>query len=468
MKGIADNSGKIIQHWPPFYPASLCAASLITGLDSLEAGKFLNAAAIGAFFLMFNIILKSAVQDKWIIWLANLLLLFSLSLIVFIMFWSEGLFLLLLLAFLYFFLEWIKLKYWHLLILSAIFAGLMILTRYAGIGLIAGAIIFILFFNHDKIRARLSDFIVFTAFAGLILAPWLIYTRLAGEGKEIRSFEFHPVTMQHISDMGQTFYLWSFPVKFGLPVYILAPVLFILLFLAIISAFRFIGLKAIFDHFRIFSGNYSAILLTMIVSYIIFLLISISFFDAHTQLNNRILSSLFPMVVLLICPLLKVLTRELRVIIPVIILLSFILISNSAYAYRNWSSHFNSGNGYTSRDWRFSETVERIEEYEVYQIYTNGFDVLKLYLPGQSQSIRILPSWINPNTKIENKNFEQDLLKMKKDIKTGQSVLIYFENIDWRYYYVKKEDLLEIAKDFKLIRYNDGFVILAATEDDFN
>ncbi|NTV84157.1 MAG: hypothetical protein HGA23_07650, partial [Bacteroidales bacterium] len=197
MAGVVNDNGKVIKHWPPLYPASLAATSVLTGLDSLEAGKYLNAVVIGLFFVVFNIILKSTVQDKLIIWLSNLLLLFSLPLTVFIMFWSEGLFLLLLLAFLSFFIKWINLKYRYLLIVSAIFAGLMILTRYAGIGLIAGAIIFIVFFHKDKIRARISDLMVFTAFAGLILAPWLLYTRMAGDQEEIRSCVFHPVTLQH-------------------------------------------------------------------------------------------------------------------------------------------------------------------------------------------------------------------------------------------------------------------------------
>jgi len=238
-------------------------------------------------------------------------------------------------------------------------------------------------------------------------------------------------------------------------------VLIILLFLAVFNAFRFIGLKTIFDRLRSSAGNYSVILLIMMLSYMIFLFISISFFDAHTLLKNRILSPLFPMVVLLICPFLQVLTRDRRVKIPVIILLSFILISSSAYAYRNWSRHFTSGNGYTSREWRLSETVERLEDFKDYQIYTNGLDVLRLYFPGHTGQIRALPSTVNANTKVENDKFHEYLAKMKASIDSGKGVLIYFDKIDWRNFYAKKEDLLALLKEHHFIWFEDGFAVRA-------
>jgi len=464
MAGVVNNNGKLVQHWPPLYPVVLAISSGLTGLSSLQTGKYLNAIFIALFFVVFNVLLRGISINNFLSVLVNLLLLFSLPLTVFSMFWSEGLFMLLLLTFLVFFLRWIDLDKRHLLIISGIVAGLMILTKYSALGFIGGTLFYLLAFRKDGLKSKLINVLFFTVSMVVILLPWIIYTQIAGEKMMIRTFAFHPVALHHIKEMGRTFSLWILPEYIGLNDYIFPTILIGISLLMLVVIFRYSDYKNTLSNINYFDRNYIILLLTLILSYLLFLFISISFFDAQTPLDNRILSPLFPLILLFISPFLRWIFHDQRLRILCLIIITVLILSTSVNSYKAWHSHYLNGKGYTSNYWKNSETLQRIDEFDDYIVYSNGPDVYKLYYNGNKKSIFILPSRKNPNSLIKNEYYDLILSKMKKSIETGNSVLIYFEKVNWRKSHPPKEELQELLKDFDIIQFKDGFAILNCQE----
>jgi hypothetical protein len=57
-KGIVNNNGEIVNHWPPLYPISLAIISQITNLDPFESARYLQAFLLFSTFFVFNLILN--------------------------------------------------------------------------------------------------------------------------------------------------------------------------------------------------------------------------------------------------------------------------------------------------------------------------------------------------------------------------------------------------------------------------
>jgi hypothetical protein len=433
--------------------------SAITGLDSLRAGRYLHIALIGLLFVIFNILLMKVSRVKTTWWIANVLLLFSIPLTVFLMFWSEGLFMVLLLTFILIFIQWTELKKIHLLIISAVIAGIMLMTRYAAAGLIGGIFIYLLFFHKTNLKERLLNFLLFLAVLILTVMPWIIYTLVAGNGKSIRAFAFHPFSLSDLKDLTINLISWLFPESFGITDYFLPVLVIIILGVIILQVFRTGGLKKQFSVFLSSNKNFLFLMLLISVSYIVFLLISITFFDAHTRLNNRILAPLFLTGLLFFIPFLNWLFTVKRIKVTGFILILVIIPGMSAYSFQLWYGHHLKGSGYTSKSWNESETLEKIEAYSGYAFYSNGNDLIRLYYPDKSNAVKSLPIWRSPNTLEENKTFNTNLLEMRQHILDRNYVLIYFEKITWRDYFVGKEALLDLLKDFQIEQLKDGFII---------
>jgi hypothetical protein len=458
LAGVVNNEGKLVQHWPPFYPVVLAASSSVLCLDCLDSGKYLNAVLIAIFFFIFNLILRRNNLNIYLAFTVNLLLLISMSLQVFIMFWSEGLFLMLLLGFIFLFLRWSDLRTSYLLIVSGLMAGLMVLTKYAGIGFVAAALLYLLFFCKDSLKNKSVHIFSFIIPVLAIVLPWIFYTLIAGEGKGIRKFAFHPADSQHLNDLAGTFNQWLVPEPSAIGIYIYPVLLSALILLILIMAFKNINIKKAFSTLSENQVNYLKFIAILAFCYIFFLFLSISFFDAQTPMNNRILSPLFPLMVLIIAPVFKWImqTRSLKVTGIIIIIVA--IISQSGYFYKSWHKHFLYGTGYTSRAWKNSGTLKKLEDFRGCSVYTNGVDIFKLYEPEGITEIKGLPMRHNPNTLIENPSFNFNLTEMKMSVETGDYVLIYFEKIR-RSYLPGKGELLELFKGFTIIQYPDGFAV---------
>jgi 4-amino-4-deoxy-L-arabinose transferase-like glycosyltransferase len=459
LNGLKNAEGKTILHWPPVYPAVLALASALTGLDSLRAGKCLHVALIGLLFILFNIILMKVSQVKATWWIANLLLLFSIPLTVFLILWSEGLFMALLLVFILFFVRWIESEKRSLLILSAFIAGILLITRYAAIGLLGGIFIYLLFFYRTNIKEKLLSFLIFMAVLILTVLPWIIYTEVAGNGESIRSFVFHLFSLRDLEDMINTFKSWLLPESFGFGSFILPILLIITVIFLIFIPVKYADIKKQLFFNLLLNKSFMIIMLSMSLSYLFFLLLAITFFDAQTMLDNRMLSPLYLTGLLLIIPLLNWLFSDRRILIAGFIFLFIVISGMSVHSYQVWHDHYLHGRGYTSKYWKDSETLKKLVDLKEYAFYSNGVDVIKLYFPEKAMTVKRLPTWRNPHTLKKNELYEFKKLEMKQLISDGSHILVYFEKITWRDYLIGKEELLDLFKGYRTDRLKDGFII---------
>ncbi|MHA1696286.1 MAG: hypothetical protein ACTSUG_13535 [Candidatus Helarchaeota archaeon] len=444
-KGITGNNGKLVSHWPPFYPLSLVYFSNFVKIDILESARYFSALLFAITFILFNLILKKFNLNFFTEFFLNALLLFSTPLTVFLMMHSEGLFLVLLLAIVYLILFWIKNDKKVYLIMSAILSGLMILTRYAGIGFIGGIILFLLFFKKNNLKNRIINSVLFSSISFFVFSVWIFYARSFGQAAVDRKFVFHIISFQHIVEMLNTFLQWFFPVFTSYFV--------IFTFILLIIFFGFNKIKYIFLNVNFYNIKL-LFLITLIISYILFLFVSISFFDVATPLNNRILAPIFPFLLIILSPIFDRMIGNCS--IKKIIILN-ILIFGMSYLFVNiYHDMCLKGSGYSGKKWIQSEIIQELQNNNYDEVYTNEHYALRLYL---SHEIKKIPMCLFPHTFKKNESFDFDFNKLKESISLGKGALVYFDNIHQKYFYPSRDFILNEFENYDIKKFNDGFII---------
>jgi len=452
--GVVNAQGELVRHWPPLYPIILAGCTGVSGADGLSAGRYLNAALIALMFLVFNLILARQRIGPGLTIFMNLLLLFSLPITIYAWFYSEGLFMVFLLSALFFIFKWTDDSKKITLIIAGVISGLSIVTRYAGIGFIGGIALYILFFHPDKVKTRISNLGIYISSLAIMLIPWLIYILMMGGRSANRELIFHPITFSKFSSMFSTMISWIAP---NMIFAAIGGILFIILVSVAVWKFTHFK-KIILNTYQENKGYYRILILTS-VSYLLFLFVSISFWDAYSPLNDRMLTPLFPLLLFLLVVFLKEAfsSRYFKVITMVVCMFTFI--GESVVSFTFWKDHYLMGHGFTAKEWQDSETIDYVRNHQQYNIYSNGDDVIYLHIPDLESEIRPVPSWINPMTQSRYDSFDDDLARMKSQVDSGQALIVYFYNVEGRAYLIQAEELLAFFEGYDLMSYEDGFVL---------
>jgi hypothetical protein len=451
-KGVVNDQGQLVRQWPPFYPIVLAGFSGLTGTDGLVAGRYLNAVLMALLILVFNSILSRQNVKPALMVFLNLLLLFSLPLTIYAWFYSEGLFMVLLLSALYFIFRWTDDNKKITLIITGLIGGLSLVTRYAGIGFAGGFALYILLFRPGKVKTRITNLGIYISSLVIMLIPWLIYIQMMGTSMN-RGLVFHPISLSKFLSMFSTLISWIAPNMIFAAV---GGVLFlILVYLAVREYPRF---KEILQHtYREHKGYYNVLMLAA-GSYILFLFVSISFWDAGSPLNDRMMTPVFPLLLLLLPVFLKgaFSSRYFKVI--TILVCVFMLLGGSLVSSAFWKEHYTIGHGYTSRAWQDSETLDYVRKHPCCDIYSNVDDAIYLLIPELKFETRPVPSWFNYMTMTTYDSFEDDLARMKNQVDSGKAQIVYFHNID-RSYLVQAEQLLAMFEGYDILSLEDGFIL---------
>jgi len=196
----------------------------------------------------------------------------------------------------------------------------------------------------------------------------------------------------------------------------------------------------------------------LIGAYFFLLIVSISFFDAYTPLDNRILSSVFVLILILIAPLLNKFIFNQKERTLVLAILGIVLISTTFYNVKTYKEYYKQGRGYNSKKWIESETIQALRNMGLKKVHTNGPDVLRFYLPESSKKIVSLPRWISPFSKQKAKEFDSNFKKVKRTVDKGKSIVVHLDKIN-RYYLPSKELLLHKLKEHEINHFTDGVII---------
>ncbi|NJN53909.1 MAG: hypothetical protein HC804_03625 [Anaerolineae bacterium] len=296
-EGLSSAYGRNAGQPLPSVPALslLLAGVSLTGLSPASSARWLNALIYGAnIFLVGLLVYSSARQQNWLPVVAGVLLLTALPvLIIHAYAWSEPLFLLLTFSGLWLLAVYLENGRYLLLFFSAILLGLAVLARYAGLPLIPTGAVGIFLFAQWPLRRRFLDAFLFGVVSCIPYGLWVMRNAQLTGSASAREFAFHPIGMTHFWQAVFTLTDWLH-LPDGTPG--IARVLVLLLAgggLALLFWWAYWGKNRLTTERQPAVPHLLKLLLLLPFYTCSSWLFSISFFDANTPLDERILSPLY-------------------------------------------------------------------------------------------------------------------------------------------------------------------------------
>lgn len=432
-----DGHTEVMAHFPPLYSFLLSGVGL--GQTPLQMAKWLNALAFAGSIFLIGLLLHGLTGHKWIA-LAGPAIFLTSNVVLNAQFniWTESLFIFWMLGAVYslgWYEQTAQSKYrLTFLIITAVFVGFGALTRYAGVTLIGTTVLLLLLLQMTSKQHRWRDVLIFTTVASMPLIVWFLRNALLTDSATNRTIAYHAVQWQHIQDAISTFGLWFLP---GIKTTVAASIGYLLVLVVAMS------LK------RPFRQPPSAIFLwccLFVFVYFGFLLFSISFIDAHTPLNYRILFPLYAVSVIIVWTGFAKLLPKVQDIpfVRVLPLGAFMIyfILNVMAGWYVVRSFYQNGQGYTGVVWQESELMDSLSLLEENTtIYTNVPDAF--YFTGDTIGIGV-PIKLFATSKTQNEAYSVELEAMLKKVEEGSGVIVYFDRIS-RWYLPTEAELTQMA-----------------------
>lgn len=447
-----DSELEAVTHYPPLLSLTLSGIGLL-GLDPYRGARVLHillfAANTGLIGLLGFRMTKSQAAGIFLALLfgtnAQLLRIHAQVL-------SEPLFLFFsLLSFLFFHhsfnLNRSKFVTRYSLLVTGFLTGLAFLTRYSGLALIATFLVAIFLFQPDW-RSRFIRIAQFLAGAVPPIAAWFIRNSLVAESATNRGMQFNLIQISNIRTG-----LWNVA-DFLTPLQAWQEWLFrsgaLSAFLIIFALFLLAWLALNTWNLLFRSANQPITQLPnpitfttalYVFGYLGAVLFSMSFFDASTKFQHRILSPLYVSWMVLLVYFLQTLNtkntkekpvffrvfREIRVLV---LILSIIILTLSTFSFQQSLTELREidGLGYASWRWRQMNVLAIIKDLPPdIAIYSNSPPAVYL-VTGRAS--RVIPTRVNPVSGQARSGYEQSLAEMRAELLAGRAVLALFDVSD--------------------------------------
>jgi len=393
-----------ITHWPPFFSFSLATISRIFDIDPYRSARVLNTIVFGANAGILGFFGYKMTRSRLAgIFLSVLFLSNSALLRLHAQVLSEGLYILLsLLAFLAFMRAFEPRPHPSLpsqgegtsplspkeraegeggnkwFILTGFLTALSYLTRYAALSLLATFIVAILVLRPTW-RKRFTSLAFFLLGAMPPIFAWMIRNKLVGGSATNRAVEWHPVTLENTQRGLKAFFSFLIPLQDAqnnwIENYTLLGIVLGFLTLALLFWFLSQGIK----YFAKPKENNQPEVIPFVTALYIFgymesLLVSLSFFDAATPLNDRILSPIYVSVLILLAYFLhkrfeqgKIVVKRLSILLAIFFVVNFGFAQVGTVEMLQETPH-----GFASWRWRESTVIEAIRNLpDDVEVHTN-------------------------------------------------------------------------------------------------
>ena len=368
-----------VTHWPPLFSALMAGISSILNIAPYRSARFINILVFGANAGILGFLGWKVTRSRLVgIFLTLLFLSNSTLLRLHAQALSEPLYLFIsLLAFLIFS-QYFEKENRKLLVLAGILTGLSYLTRYAALSLLATFFVAI-FILRPSWKKRLSSLALFLAGALPVMLVWMLRNKLVGGSATNRAIEWHPVTVENALRGLKTFFRFLIPLPNLYSPFIEKPLLLAIIPSLIAFALLIWLLPRGLKYFLKPKENAQPETLLFIITLYIFsymgsLLISLSFFDAATPLNDRILSPVYLACLVILGFFIHWVAQQGKIrvrIIAIGIAIFFLGISIVAQV-RTVGILQDSPHGFASWRWRESTIMAAIRELpEDTAVYTN-------------------------------------------------------------------------------------------------
>jgi 4-amino-4-deoxy-L-arabinose transferase-like glycosyltransferase len=422
-------SNQPVTHFPPGFSSVLALVGL-SGLDPLRGTRFVNALIFGANVCMLGLIGWRMTKSKIVgILLAILFFLNGQLFRVHTTAMSEPLYIFFTLAAFLSFSQYFvseeknSIKF---LLPASVLTAFAYLTRYAGLALLATFLVS-LFILHPTWKQRLTSAGIFLAgFIPFALA-WSIRNRLLADNATNRTLVYHPITTENIQLGISNFSTFLLPIEVWRRELIKIPNLFsVILGIIVLALLIWVlskGLKRFFKPETEMPEVLSFISTLYIFGYLASIISSMTFFDASTKFQLRIVAPIYVSLLIMLVYLGCWLWQKQGTITVILSLIIFLL---SAYGFSNELIQLRrGGQGYASFQWFDSEAMKFLETLpEGTRIYSNETAAVYLYTyrPGY-----VLPDLIDPVTGLPRGRFDEGVAELQADVLSENAALALFD-----------------------------------------
>ena len=446
--GAADVS--LVQHAPLY--SMLLALGGLAGVDPLEGARWLNAAALGANIALVGVLARRATSGAAWAWLPPAILALVMTPIVTIHLTalSEPVFLACMLGGFLALDRHLDAPSPRRLSAAAVLLGLALLARYAGAACVLTAILAIVMGPRSWTN-RLRDVTTFSVLALLPLAAWVIRNLFVASSATGRAMSIHPIGASHVWQALYTASGWL----------LLPPSAPNVLRLAIWGALLLAAGYAVAGLGTTRAGVPAAVrlLTTFVVVYAAFLATSISFLDANTPLDDRILlPALVALLVVgaFVADTLWPAVRRVPGMGAVALALTFALIAgHGVRAAELARASYRDGWGFTHRAWRESAVLGHIARLDpAVTVYSNAPEIVYL---RTGREARALPRKRFLMNQQDNPAFASELGDVAGQVRRTCGVVAYIRGLDQKALPGEEELAARLGLD-RLADTGDGLI----------
>ena len=446
--------------YPPAYPLLLAIVGLSQHGDIIRSGRLLGALLYGINLVLFVIAVRMCTaRSRSATGCAVFVFLSSTSVMtVHAMAWSEPSFIAFTLAaFVLLSLHVLRPTTFSLMVAS-VMVGFAMATRYAGVALLPTMASTLLLLGDRSMKQRVRDVFLASTVASLPLAAWLI-RNLATSGTAInRVFAIHLFGISEAKAFINTMYDYALPITFfGWTKTLHLAVVAALVLVTLVLLHRRNYIKHNAHSIRI---TLPTICFVFCLWYIVFFVISISFFDANTAPDNRLMLPVFLALSVAMISLVWSLSLALdqRFIWYSFMFFAFFSISMniSNNIYQAVDIH-EKGRGYTSRHWQSSEIISYLEDVgDDRIIYSNGPDAIRFLTEKEAITI---PKKFLPRIWKANEEYEDQFSRLVVECTEGRVLIAHINGIGWRNWYLPSIEEFESAGNLPVLRrLKDGVI----------
>jgi hypothetical protein len=462
-----DRLANPMTNFPPLFPSLLALAGIAAG-TSMDAGRWLNAFSFGALIFLVGFLLFRVTRGSYAASILGAILVASAKpdLYIHVWIWTEPIFILTGLTGLFvlsIYLDKSNAKY---LVIASVFISLAFLLRYSGAAFVLVLLLGILLYKRGKIAGRIYAVAIALAIAILPMLFWMARNQRISGNATSRLLVYHPITMDALNQGFQTILKWLAPSNDPTLKLVLFP---LVAFLVLISAVVYFWQKSRFrkDNLSDMNGRFGVdylvlVLLLFLIIYPIFLIFSISFFDAYTPLDERIFSPEFIPALILAIWIINAAVQSLKKPRPLNLSIRAVLIAIALYISFGWImeaiafSNMNHITGFdvngAARDSRIALALKFMAPDTL--IYSNAPDII--------YPLTKMHSWWFPwkgslSSTLQNADYLNNMKQMGDQLRQAGGVLVFFYTVERPY--LPTEDELNQMLPLKIIFKNDDGVI---------
>jgi hypothetical protein len=453
----ADGTFRPLTHFPPLLPL-LLAGSRHLGLEYIPAARLLNAFLLGASSLLVGLSLFILTESRNLALVGSAMSSLS-NVLLEIFSWahSEPLYIALSLISL------ISLAYYMrypakpgYLLTAIAAAALTFLTRFAGIALIGASTLTMLLFPWSELKRRVKVSSLFLLLSSAPTAIFIMRNRiLYGTTVDRPLPQWHPPPASTWAQGADTILGWFAPHRIFSSMSNTAVIVAgTLITLCLFIAFAFASYQM---YRRFLSANLPIqplwfLSLTNLLAYCGLLMVTVLFLDRLTPLNDRILSPIYPLLLLML-PTLGNFWLDGRHQLIKILLSVILVVFLGVFLFRGIQTirtQRELGLGLSTPQWHASKAMEYLRKLPSVPIYTN--DIPAIYF-HTGHMAHFIPVKQNPAEGTIRQDYPAELLKMRLTLLNGNGILVLFgSDPESRLHTAELSDLivgLEEVKAFK-------------------